>query len=439
MGAFESKKLGETRALGTVAGDLERQARRLSDKGYRREAGSLMGQAAIERASKRGFDSADADIQNEKLGLGVRQTVMDGARKAILGDTQGGSMMQEARAAATPASRLDATPASRLGASPTPGLDASAATDPRQTTTRLNASPTPPAASPTPQSFADIQTSKTREATMAGNFGSAAKAQMERGDNIKQRQSLFAEMRASLADGTDMKRKDEFAAKAATLGVAPDRFSATMGQMQYDDFTKDVKVKPDAQAPRFGADVARKNLATMGAEGAAADYFARSRADEAAKQNQGIDRAFAKPVSYQGSPEPKPTGRAAPPAAANTVNPLRVGAPERPTPSVLSGVRDMIAGSEKESFGGKMNLTPRAQKPLPVFSGGTTIAPKLSVNQKADIQERKAAEIEAKRVSLIDEARQKKRDSLRLRGFEGSIAEEVYRSLGSGKWSDNPK
>ena len=248
MAAFESKKLGETRALGTVAGDLERQARRLSDKGYRREAGSLMGQAAIERASKRGFGSADADIQNEKLGIDVRQTVMDDARRATLGDSQGGSIMQEARNAAAPASRLDASPtpgldaapASRLGASPTPGLDASA---PRPLGKAMLDNPRmdgltsqTPASPQAPMSLSDTAAAKTREATMAGNFGSAAKAQMQQGDNLAQRKSLFAEMRAAGEAGTS----DTFRQRAAELGVSDKGWSIASERLKETPFEDKV-------------------------------------------------------------------------------------------------------------------------------------------------------------------------------------------------------
>ena len=256
MGAFESKKLGETRALGTVAGDLERQARRLSDKGYRREAGALMGQAAIERASKRGFGSADEDIQNEKLGIDVRQTVANNARKAILGDTQGGSMMQEARASrldASPTPGLDATPASRLDASPTPGLDATA---PRPLGKAMLdnplmdglASKAPTSVSPAPS------------------------------DNLAQRKSLFAEMRAAGEAGTS----DTFRQRAAALGVDDKGWNIASERLR----------PATPEAPRFGANVAAKNIATMGAEGAAADYFARARADEAAAMRK-TSTAFA--------------------------------------------------------------------------------------------------------------------------------------------------
>jgi hypothetical protein len=325
MGAFVSQKLGEGMKLGTPAGDLERQARRLERQGYREQAGKLRGEAALWRAENKGFSSSERNITDMRRKLDTAQMVVNEKAKTTFGD---GSLMGEARAAASPNPRLDATPASRLDASPTPGLDATAPT------------------APVRESFAQEDARKSREASLAGTFGPVAKARAEKSENLEARQSLFAEMRKAKDPGSPMFRRS-----AESIGLTKEEFDRGLWKAVGGDTPRNEAPATAVAntAPRYGADVARKNIAEQGIQGAAADYFARKDADVRAGKNVAMNKAFAKPVSYQGGQKPMSTTA---PAAPPGTNPVRAAAPTQPT-SVLSGVNDLIASADNdENYGG---------------------------------------------------------------------------------------
>ena len=66
-------------------------------------------------------------------------------------------------------------------------------------------------------------------------------------------------------------------------------------------------------------------------------------------------------------------------------------------------------------------------------------APPLTVNQKADIKKAEADRKEAIRQDEVNAKRQRKRDSIKMDGFGGSLVESLVKGLGSGKWSDDTK
>lgn len=216
-------------------------------------------------------------------------------------------------------------PASRLDASPTPGLDAQ---------------PRTPITYGTKQGRMAEQGAARMKSSMSGAFGERAKAKTVRDVNA-----------------TVSKFRDQGLAMMGR-GTGPAMATKTAS-------VTGVPVATPPAAPLQGRALAKRNIATKGFQGAAADYFKRRDNEMLAKQSKGLDTAMAKPQAYQGNPAAKPTrAGVTAPAASGSVNPIRSQYPEALSPTMGIATQPKpaaVAQSDAEDDYGKanMNWTPR--------------------------------------------------------------------------------
>jgi hypothetical protein len=138
-------------------------------------------------------------------------------------------------------------------------------------------------------SFAETDARKRQEATASGAFGSRAQ-------NLAGRQGLFAEMKVDSAQARE---------RASALGVSDKGFNTAVARMEGVDMTSEPK---PAAAPLTGRALAERNIATMGADGAAADYFKRAGAEKAALAQKQKSAFANKDIVREKKPSTAPNG-----------------------------------------------------------------------------------------------------------------------------------
>jgi hypothetical protein len=197
------------------------------------------------------------------------------------------------------------------------------------------------------ESFAETETRKRRESAASGAFGTRAQAREE---NLAARRGLFAEMKAA-AEGTGVGTSD-FRERAKALGIDEAGYARGIARAEGTEIPKPTAPAP--AAPLQGRALAESNIATMGVQGAAADYFKRAGAERDAADRKMITSA-PEPTYRTGQ---TPTTSAAPPAAP-TLNFARSFAqelnrsemPDTPSaPSLAANIRGMEDYGDSDSF-----------------------------------------------------------------------------------------
>lgn len=153
---------------------------------------------------------------------------------------------------------------SRLDASPTPGLDA-------QSPSRLDASPTPGLdaqnLAPAPrESFAQADFRTRTEKTLSGAYGDRAKAKTQRemmntGSRFRNQGMAMLGQRPAMATKTA-------SMKGSAKPIVPPQVSMPMSD--------NINARMAAEN-KGGKELANYNMRTLGVQGAAADYFQRSK------------------------------------------------------------------------------------------------------------------------------------------------------------------
>jgi hypothetical protein len=148
---------------------------------------------------------------------------------------------------------------------------------------------TPTGTPPRRETFAEEDARTRREKTLSGAFGEKAQA---RAQNLEDRKSLFAEMKAGGIDSAQARER------AKSLGVDDRSFNTAVARIEGVDMTNSAQsgrtvtgaeldgVNDLFAKPQGGRALAEKNIATMGVQGAAADYFKRAEAEKTAMQQR---------------------------------------------------------------------------------------------------------------------------------------------------------
>jgi hypothetical protein len=169
---------------------------------------------------------------------------------------------------------------------------------------------TPTGAPPRRETFAEEDARTRREKTLSGAFGEKAQA---RAQNLEGRKSLFAEMKAGGLDSATARKRAE------ALGVDDKGFNTAVARIEGVDMTNSTQsgrtvtgaeldgVDDLFAKPQGGRALAEKNIATMGVQGAAADYFKRAEAEKTAlAQRSPLNTVSSRFADTANRPAPAP-------------------------------------------------------------------------------------------------------------------------------------
>jgi hypothetical protein len=151
------------------------------------------------------------------------------------------------------------------------------------------------------ESFAETDARKRSESAASGAFGARAQAKAE---NLQGRQSLFAEMRKPVTEevfnGDPGAQEQGYRDRAKSLGIDDVSFARGLARSQDKEFAEPTAASESA-APLQGRALAEKNIAAMGVQGAAADYFKRAGAEKAARPAAVAATPAAAPTTFASS------------------------------------------------------------------------------------------------------------------------------------------
>lgn len=255
--SFTSPRLDETRIITSDAGRMRSAARRFERKGFRGAAGEMALEA--EKSKFTETDQRGSSIRSADAEVAIQRKKR---REAELLNSQG----------------MDATLGDRDTGSPIGSTNAPAGS------TSASATAT--------ESFSARDARLRQESTLSGAFGRGAQMKAEQ---LRGRQELFKEMQSGSVDSAQARER------ATALGVSDKQFTTAVARMEGSNLDS---MEASLDAPT-GSALAEKNIATMGIEGATADYFRRSRERKAAEAERKENRFSSDFVDTASRPAPK--------------------------------------------------------------------------------------------------------------------------------------